>query len=309
MPDQAHDSVLGALGHTPMVRLVRMASPGSADVFAKLENLNLGGSIKTRTALGMVEAAEKAGRLGPDSILVEPTSGNQGIAIAQIAAIRGYSAVIVMPETVSEERARLIELYGARVVRTPAKADVAETYEHAIEVAMRMAAEDPRVVVLQQFTNTANPAIHYATTGPEIFEQMGGRIDAFVAGVGTGGTITGVGRFLHEHLPDCIVVAVEPFNAPAITGGQVSFHIQQGIGDGFIPENCDLSEIDRCIVVTDEDALETCRRLAREEGLAVGISSGSNVWAALQLAAELGEGKHVTTILPDTIERYWSSGV
>ena len=307
--EPAYDNVLDAVGNTPMVRLRRLVPPGSASVFVKLENLILGGSIKTRTALGMIEAAEQEGRLGPDSILVEATSGNQGIAIALIAAVKGYRARIVMPEGMSVERRRLIELYGAEVVLTPAGADMLETFETCIKTARRMAEEDPNVVALEQFENPANPQIHYRTTGPEILEQMQGRVDAFVAGVGTGGTVTGVGCFLREHVPDVRIVAVEPTNAPAATGGPVTTHRQQGIGDGFIPGNCDLSVVSDWITVTDEDAVDTCRRLAREEGLAVGITSGSNVCAALQVAAELGEGKRVATVLPDTIERYWSMGV
>jgi len=307
--EPAYDNVLDAVGNTPMVRLRRLVPPGSASVFVKLENLILGGSIKTRTALGMIEAAEREGRLGPDSILVEATSGNQGIAIALIAAVKGYRARIVMPEGMSVERRRLIELYGAEVVLTPAGGDMLETFETCIKTARRMAEEDPNVVALEQFENPANPQIHYRTTGPEILEQMQGRVDAFVAGVGTGGTVTGVGCFLREHVPDVRIVAVEPTNAPAATGGPVTTHRQQGIGDGFIPGNCDLSVVSDWITVTDEDAVDTCRRLAREEGLAVGITSGSNVCAALQVAAELGEGKRVATVLPDTIERYWSMGV
>lgn len=276
-------------------------------MWLKLEHLGLGGSVKTRTALGMIEAAERAGRLAPDSILVEPTSGNQGIAIAQIAAIKGYRARIVMPETMTAERRLLIEHYGADVVLTPAGSDISETFETCINTALAMAEEDPRVVVLQQFENPANPEIHYATTGPEIYEQVNGRVDAFVAGVGTGGTVTGVGRYLRERQPNVQVIAVEPATAAIATGGTVDTHRQSGIGDGFIPANCHLDCIDRWVTVTDEDAIETCRRLAREEGLAVGVSSGTNVWAALLLAAEMGEGKSVVTLAPDTIERYWSA--
>jgi cysteine synthase A len=257
----------------------------------------------------MIEAAERDGRLNPDSILVEATSGNQGIAIAQIAAVKGYRARIVMPENMSVERRRLVELYGAEIVLTPVGTNVFETFDTCIKTALAMADDDARVVVLQQFENPANPDIHYRTTGPEILEQMDGRIDAFIAGVGTGGTITGVGRFLREHALHTRIVAVEPEHAPAATGGPVGSHRQQGIGDGFIPTNCDLTVIDEWITVTDEDAIETCRRLAREEGLAVGISSGSNVWAALQVAAELGPGKRVATVLPDTVERYWSMDI
>ena len=309
MLEPAYDNVLDAIGKTPMVRLRRLVSSGSADVFVKLENLCLGGSIKTRTAFGMIEAAERDGRLKPDSVLVEPTSGNQGIAIAQVAAVKGYRARIVMPEGMSVERRRLIELYGAEVVLTPAGADISETFDNCITAALKMAEDDPNVVVLQQFENPANPEFHYRTTGPEILGQMQGQVDAFVAGVGTGGTVTGVARFLREQVPGVRIIAVEPANAPAATGGPVSDHQQQGIGDGFIPCNCDTSVIDEWIAVTDQDAIDTCLRLAREEGLAAGITSGTNVWAALQVAAKLGPGKRVATVLPDTIERYWSTGI
>lgn len=309
MRQHALENVLDAIGSTPIVRLNRLVPPSSAAVWVKLECLGLGGSIKTRTAFGMIEAAERDGLLTPDSILVEPTSGNQGVAIAQIAAIKGYRARIVMPESMTAERRLLIEHYGAEVVLTPVGADITETFDICIATALRMAEEDPRVVVLQQFENPANPGIHQRTTGPEIFEQMGGRVDAFIAGVGTGGTVTGVGRYLREQNPDVQIVAVEPSTAAVATGGEISTHRQSGIGDGFIPANCHLDCIDRWITVTDEDALETCRGLARQEGLAVGVSSGTNVWAALQVAAELGEGKHVVTVLPDTVERYWSAGI
>jgi cysteine synthase A len=304
--EPAYDSVLDAVGRTPMVRLRRMEAPGSAGIFAKLENLEPGGSIKTRTALGMIEAAEREGRLRPGSVLVEATSGNQGIAVAQIAAVKGYRARIVMPENMSLERRRLVELYGAEVVLTPVGADVRETFETCIAQARAIADADPDAVWLQQFDNAANPEIHYRTTGPEIFEQLGGRIDAFVAGVGTGGTITGVGRYLKERLPNVRIVAVEPSEAPAATGGLIGSHRQQGIGDGFIPCNCDVNVIDEWLTVSDEDALDTARRLARAEGLAVGISSGSNVAAALRVAADLGEERRVVTVLPDTAERYLS---
>lgn len=305
--ERAYEHVLEAVGHTPTVRLQRMPTAASGGVYVKLENLGLGGSIKTRTALGMIEAAEREGRLKPGSIIVEPTSGNQGIALALVAAVKGYRARIVMPETMSLERRRLIELYGGELVLTPPGADVAETFERCIDVALRMAEEDPAVVVLQQFENPANPAIHYRTTGPELLEQLDGHIDVFVAGVGTGGTITGVGRYLREHVPSVRIVAVEPTGAPAVTGGSMSGHRQAGIGDGFVPRNCDLCVIDEWRTVTDDDAIETCRRLAREEGLAAGISSGSNVWVALRLAEELGPGHRVATVLPDTAERYWSA--
>jgi cysteine synthase A len=304
---RAHDSVLDAVGQTPIAKLTHIVPADAGDVFVKMEQLGLGGSVKTRTAFGMITTAERDGRLGPDSVIVEPTSGNQGIAVALVAAIKGYRARIVMPSTMSVERRRLIEAYGAEVVLTDPAETVQETFAHAIDVAYAMAEEDPHVVVLQQFENPANPAIHYATTGPEMWEQMEGRIDAFVCGVGTGGTITGVGRFLADQGSSARVIAVEPAAAPAIAGGAVSTHRQQGIGDGFVPHNCDLDVLDGTVSVTDEDALTTARRLAAEEGLAVGISSGSNVWAAMEVANELGEGTRVVTLLPDTAERYFST--
>lgn len=307
--DHAFEHVLGAVGRTPMARLTRIVPPHAAAVYVKMENLGLGGSIKTRTALGMIEAAERDGRLTPDSVLVEATSGNQGIAVAQIAAIKGYRARIVMPESMSVERRRLIEAYGAEVVLTPVEPTVSATFEKAIATAASLAAEDPRAVLLRQFENPANPEIHFRTTGPEIWVQMEGAIDAFVCGVGTGGTITGVGRYLKSRTSSIMVCAVEPEGAQAITGGPVGSHAQQGIGDGFVPKNCDLDVIDRCVVVNDDDALDTARRLARTEGLAVGVSTGSNVWAALRIAGELGPGKRVATILTDTAERYWSAGL
>lgn len=304
---KACNDVLETLGHTPMTKLTKIVPEGTADIFVKMENLNLGGSIKTRTAYGMITAAEKEGRLGPDTILVEPTSGNQGIAIAQLAAIKGYKARIVMPASMSEERRKLIQNYGAEVVLTPVGKDIAESFKICLEAVEKMKEEDPNVVVLQQFENPANPEIHYSTTGPEIYEQLDGRIDAFVAGVGTGGTLTGVGRFLREKLPGIKLYAVEPSTAPAMKGGPIGIHKQQGIGDGFVPKNCDMSLIDEIILVNDEDALATASLLARKEGLMVGISSGSNVWAAIQVAKKLGPGKVVATVLPDTAERYYST--
>jgi cysteine synthase A len=290
-----------------MARLSRIVPAGSGDVFVKMEQLCLGGSVKTRTALGMIEAAERDGKLGPDSVIVEPTSGNQGIAIAQVAAVKGYRVRIVMPSSMSLERRKLIGAYGAELVLTEPAEDVQSTFARCIEVAYEIAESDPDVVVLQQFENPANPEIHFTTTGPEIWEQMDGAVDAFVAGVGTGGTITGVGRFLAGQGSSAGVYAVEPEAAPAISGGEISSHRQQGIGDGFIPHNCDLDVVDHVVRVSDTDALATAKRLAAEEGLAVGISAGSNVWAAIRVASELGEGSRVVTLLPDTAERYFST--
>lgn len=299
--------VLEALGNTPMVKLSRLVPEEAADVLVKLENLNLGGSIKSRTAYGMITAAEKAGKLGPNSILVEPTSGNQGIGIAMIAAIKGYKARIVMPASMSIERRKLIEAYGAEVYLTPVGKDISETFDICIETVYQMAKDDPNVVILQQFENPANPAIHEATTAEEIIQQVEGPIDAFVAGIGTGGTITGIGRALKNVYPEIKIYAVEPSTSAILTGGEVSTHKQQGIGDGFIPEILDQEIYDKVITVGDNDALEISRSLARSEGLVVGISSGSNVWAAIEVAKSLGKGKRVVTILPDTGERYFST--
>lgn len=300
-------NVLEALGDTPIVKLTRIVPPGSGDVLVKLENLNLGGSIKSRTAFGMIEAAERLGRLGPNSILVEPTSGNQGIGIAMVAAIKGYRARIVMPASMSIERRKLIEAYGAEVVLTPVGKNISETFKTCIEEVSRMAQEDPDVVVLQQFENPANPEIHRRTTGREILEQVDAPIDAFVAGIGTGGTITGIGAVLKERYPAIKIFAVEPSTSAVLSNGVVSAHKQQGIGDGFIPKILDQEIYDEVITVDDDDALATARLLARKEGLIVGISSGSNVYAAMKVARHLGPGKTVVTILPDTGERYFST--
>jgi len=290
-----------------MVKLTKIVPPDSGDVLVKLENLNLGGSIKSRTAFGMVEAAEKSGRLGPNSILVEPTSGNQGIGIAMIAAIKGYKARIVMPASMSIERRKLIEAYGAEVVLTPVGENISETFKTCMEEVSRMAQEDPNVVVLQQFENPANPEIHRRTTGREILEQVDVPIDAFVAGIGTGGTITGIGDVLKERYPAIKIFAVEPSTSAVLSNGVVSVHKQQGIGDGFIPKILDQDIYDEVITVDDDNALATARQLARKEGLIVGISSGSNVYAAVKVAKRLGAGKTVVTILPDTGERYFST--
>ncbi|MDN5344835.1 MAG: cysteine synthase [Clostridia bacterium] len=304
---KCYHNVLDALGHTPMVKLARIVPPDAASVLVKLENLNLGGSIKSRTAYGMITAAERAGKLRPDSIIVEPTSGNQGIGLAMVGAIKGYKVRIVMPASMSEERRKLIQAYGAEIVLTPVGKDVTETFDICIRTAYQMAAEDPRIFIPQQFENPANPDIHRQTTAREIVEQVEGNIDAFIAGIGTGGTITGIGEVLKEHYPGIKIYAVEPSNAAVLSGGKVSSHQQQGIGDGFIPGVLNREIYDAIICVSDEDALATARLLAREEGLLVGISSGSNVWAALQVAGQLGSGKTVVTILPDTGERYYST--
>ncbi|NPV71022.1 MAG: cysteine synthase A [Firmicutes bacterium] len=302
-------TLLEAIGGTPLVELRRVRPKNRTRILAKMEAVNPGGSIKSRTALGMIEAAERRGLLHPDSIIVEPTSGNQGIGLAMVAAVKGYKAIIVMPETMSIERRRLIRAYGAQIVLTPDCGDMQKTFEACIRKAYDLRDNDPRVFIPQQFENPANPDIHRRTTGPEIMEQVGEPISAFVAGVGTGGSLTGVGESLKEKCPGVIIVAVEPDNAAVLSGGKMGNHIQQGIGDGMIPPVLNTSVIDRVITVADEDARNTARRLAREEGLLVGVSSGSNVWAALTLAEELGDGKTIVTVLPDTGERYLSTGL
>jgi cysteine synthase A len=307
MASSVCSSVLEAIGNTPLIHLQRLHAAGQARVLAKLEALNPGGSIKSRTAWAMIRSAEAAGQLRPDAIIVEPTSGNQGIGLAMVAAVRGYRARLIMPDCVSLERCRLIEAYGAEAVLVPSQGDIGSTIRACVELAMEMQRNDPRVFVPQQFQNPANPSIHRETTGREFLAQVDGPIDAFVAGVGTGGTLTGVGEVLKARFPGLLVVATEPENAAILSGGPIGEHEQQGIGDGIIPDVLNLSLIDRVVVVSDADAMATARLLARREGLMVGVSSGTNVWAALAIAKELGEGKTVVTVLPDTAERYFST--
>ncbi|MGE5485160.1 MAG: cysteine synthase A [Ignavibacteriales bacterium] len=303
-------SVLEAVGNTPLIELCKIERGTGARILAKLEAVNPGGSIKSRTALGMIEAAERDGKLRPDSIVVEATSGNQGIGIAMVAAAKGYRAIICMPENMSEERKALIRAYGAELRLVPAGHDIQEAILGAKKAAEDLAANDPRVFLAGQFSNPANPEMHRRTTAREILEQVDGPIAAFCAGVGTGGSLTGIGEVIKAKYPDALVAAVEPANAAILSGGKkMAHHVQQGIGDGMIPEVLNTSIYDEVIVVTDEDAVATAKRLAREEGLFVGVSSGSNVWAAAQLAKRLGDGKIVVTLLPDTGERYLSCGV
>ena len=301
------DNILDAVGRTPLVRLNRIAEPGSARILVKFEAVNVGGSIKTRTALEMVRAAEKAGILRPDSIIVEPTSGNQGIGLALVAAVMGYRAVIIMPDSVSVERRRLVVHYGAEVILEHDDGDIGACIDRCIQRALTMAANDPRVYVPQQFENPNNLVAQREGTAAEILADVDGPIDGFCSGVGTGGTITGVGQVLRAANPDIRIWAVEPENAAILSGGSVGTHLQMGIGDGIIPAILDTGVYDDVCIVTDIEALEMSRRLAREEGLMCGISSGTNVVAALRLARELGPGKTVVTIAPDTGERYIST--
>lgn len=302
-----YDTILDAVGHTPLVRLHRMAPENSAEILVKVEALNVGGSIKTRTALAMLRAAEEQKRLGPDSIIVEPTSGNQGIGLALIGAVKGYQTVIVMPDSVSEERRKLVKQYGAQVLLIHDGGDIGACIQECLETALNMAKNDPKVFVPQQFENPVNPLAHRAGTAQEILEDADGPIHGFCAGVGTGGTLSGVGAALRAVYPDVILWAVEPEQAAILSGGTVGTHLQMGIGDGLIPPNLDTRIYDRVCVISDQEAIQTARELARKEGLLCGISSGSNVAAAIRLARALGPGKRVVTILPDTGERYFST--
>ena len=302
-----YDNILEAVGHTPLIRLNRVVEPGMARVLVKFEAVNVGGSIKTRTAERMIRSAEELGLLHEDSIIVEPTSGNQGIGLALVAAVLGYKARIIMPDSVSVERRKLVTHYGAEVILVHDAGDIGACVDECIQMALRMAEEDPRVYVPQQFVNRRNLAAHRLGTAAEIVLDVDSTIDGFCSGIGTGGTLTGVGLVLKHINPEVTIWAVEPDQAAILSGGKVGTHLQMGIGDGIVPEILDQSVYDRIVTVTDEEALTMARRLAREEGLMCGISSGTNVVAALRLARELGEGKTVVTICPDTGERYIST--
>lgn len=302
-----HNNVLDAIGHTPMVRLNRMNKPGNAQVLVKFEGLNVGGSIKTRTAYNMIQEAEKQGLIHEDTIIVEPTSGNQGIGLALIGAVRGYRTIIIMPDSVSEERRKLVKHYGAEVVLIHDAGNIGDCIEECLQTALRMKAENPKVFVPQQFENPANPMVHRHHTGLEILEQVAGKIDGFCSGIGTGGTITGIGEVLKAQNPDITIWAVEPEHAAILAGGTIGTHLQMGIGDGVIPAILNQKIYDDIYIVTDEEAIQTAKDLARLEGIMCGISSGTNVAAALKLAEKLGEGKTVVTVLPDTAERYFST--
>ena len=295
------------MGHTPMIQLSRMADPEGARVLVKYEGLNVGGSIKTRTAFNMIKRAEDDGILKPDSIIVEPTSGNQGIGLALVGAVKGYETIIIMPDSVSSERRLLVEHYGAKVILVHDAGNIGDCIEECVEMAAKMAEGNPKVFVPQQFENQANPMVHRHYTGLEILEQVAGPIDGFCSGIGTGGTITGIGETLKALNPQIEIWAVEPENAAILAGGTVSTHIQMGIGDGVIPGVLNQQIYDDICIISDEDALRTAKDLAAKEGLMCGISSGTNVAAALRLAKKLGKGKTVVTVLPDTAERYFST--
>ena len=301
------ENILDAIGGTPIVKLQRMPEADSAEILVKVEALNVGGSIKTRTAYNMLREAAAKGILTKDSIICEPTSGNQGIGIALVGAVCGYRVEIVMPDSVSEERRKLIAQYGAKVILVHDDGDIGKCIAQCLEVAQRRAAEDPNVYIPQQFVNPHNPKAHRDGTGREILEQVGAPIHGFCSGIGTGGTISGVGQVLREKNPDIEIWAVEPEKAAILSGGPIGSHLQMGIGDGLIPENLDTGIYSHVCVISDEEAIETARRLAREEGRLCGISSGTNVAAALRLAKKLGPSKRVVTILPDTGERYFST--
>ncbi len=296
------DSVLDLIGNTPLVRLGRIVPAGSATILAKVESQNPGGSVKDRIARSMIEDAERRGTLQTGSTLVEPTSGNTGIGLAVVAAVKGYRLVLTMPDDMSLERRRLLARLGAELVLTPA----IEGMTGAVFAAQELCRAHPGYVMLQQFENPANPEAHRRTTALEILEATGGKVDGFVAGVGTGGTITGVGEVLRERIPRVRIVAVEPARSPVLSGGKSRVHGIQGIGASFVPGILNRTVIDEIVQVKDEDAMATTLRLAREEGLLAGISAGANVWAALGVAEKLGAGRTVVTVLCDTGERYLS---
>lgn len=302
-----YDNILQAIGNTPMIRLNHVNKPGNAEVLVKFEGLNVGGSIKTRTAYNMICEAEKAGRIGPDTIIVEPTSGNQGIGLALVGAVRGYKTIIVMPDSVSEERRKLVRHYGAEVKLIHDVGDIGKCIEECLETALKMQEEDPRVFVPQQFTNPDNNMAQRKYTAQEIISQVDGPIHGFCSGIGTGGTITGIGEVLKEHYPDIEIWAAEPEDAAILAGGSIGTHLQMGIGDGIIPDNLNTEVYDNICMVPDDNALDMAKRLASEEGIMCGISSGTNVVAAVMLAEKLGPGKTVVTVLPDTAERYFST--
>jgi len=299
---QAHKEITELIGGTPLVRLNRLSPDGAATIYAKVESFNPGGSVKDRICLNMINEAERQGRLKPGSTIVEPTSGNTGIGLALICAVRGYKLILVMPESMSMERASLLSSYGAQLVLTAAW----EGMKGSIKEAESIVGQNPSYFMPDQFSNPANPAIHRRTTAVEIWEALNGKIDAFVAAVGTGGTITGCGEVFKERNPRVQVIAVEPAGSPVLSGGDPGPHKIQGIGAGFVPKVLNRSILDRVITVTDDEAYQTAKLLAKKEGLLVGISAGANVFAAQKVAEQLGTDKNVVTVLPDTGERYIS---
>ena len=302
-----YNTILDAIGNTPLIKLNRMVDENSAQILVKFEGLNVGGSIKTRTAYNMILDAEKKGIINKDTIIVEPTSGNQGIGLALVGAVRGYKTIIIMPDSVSEERRKLVKHYGAEVKLIHDSGDIGECIKDCVNTAIRMSHENPNVFVPQQFENPANNEIQRNMTAKEILAQVEGPIHGFCSGIGTGGTISGIGETLKEANPDITIWAVEPQNAAILAGGTIGTHLQMGIGDGLIPENLNQEIYDDIYIVTDAQAIKTSQDLARKEGIMCGISSGTNVAAAIELAKKLGKGKTVVTVLPDTAERYFST--
>ena len=301
------NSILDAMGNTPIIRLSHLCDEDSAEVLVKFEGLNVGGSIKTRTAYNMILDAEKRGLINENTIIVEPTSGNQGIGLSLVGAVRGYKTVIIMPDSVSEERRKLVKHYGAEVVLVHDDGNIGACIEECMQTALRMQAEDPNVFVPQQFENPANPSIQREQTAVEILEQVGKPIHGFCSGIGTGGTITGIGETLKAANPDIEIWAVEPEHAAILSGGSIGTHLQMGIGDGLIPKILNVNIYNDICIIKDEEAIRTSKELASKEGIMCGISSGTNVAAALRLAKKLGKGKTVVTVLPDTAERYFST--
>lgn len=301
------NSILDAMGNTPIIRLRNMTDSGDAEILVKFEGLNVGGSIKTRTAFNMIRDAEEKGLINKDTVIVEPTSGNQGIGLALVGAVKGLKVKIIMPDSVSEERRKLVEHYGAEVILIHDNGNIGLCIEECLQLALKMRDENPNVFVPQQFENPANPQIQRIGTGAEILEQVDGIIDGFCSGIGTGGTITGIGETLKAENPDMVIWAVEPENAAILSGGSIGTHIQMGIGDGIIPEILNQEIYDDVCIIKDEEALQVAKDLAAKEGIMCGISSGTNVAAAIKLAKKLGKGKRVVTVLPDTAERYFST--
>ncbi len=301
------NNILEAMGNTPIIRLNHMVEEDSAQILVKFEGLNVGGSIKTRTAFNMIKDAESKGLINDDTIIVEPTSGNQGIGLALVGAVRGYKTKIIMPDSVSEERRKLVNHYGAEVILVHDAGNIGECIDECLKLALKMQSEDKNVFVPQQFENPANPAIQREQTGREILEQVNGPIHGFCSGIGTGGTITGIGETLKAKNPDMIIWAVEPEDAAILSGGSIGTHIQMGIGDGIIPAILNQNIYDDICIIKDEEAIQTSKDLASKEGIMCGISSGTNVAAAIKLAKKLGKGKTVVTVLPDTAERYFST--
>lgn len=302
-----YNNILDAIGHTPIIRLNRMAPENGAEILVKFEGLNVGGSIKTRTAYNMILEAEKQGLLGPDSIIVEPTSGNQGIGLALVASVRGYKTKIIMPDSVSEERRKLMRHYGAEVILVHDAGNIGDCIQECIALSRKMAKEDKNVFLPRQFENPANPLAHKHHTALEIMEQVAGDIHGFCSGIGTGGTISGIGEVLKAQYPDIEIWAVEPENAAILAGGNIGTHLQMGIGDGLIPDTLNQNIYSEICIISDEEAIRTSKELASKEGIMCGISSGTNVAAAIKLAEKLGKGKRVITVLPDTAERYFST--